>query len=378
MLRLVFILSALVPMTLSFSTPFKTSNSRRSINMVAVADEKKIASSIEAPDFYWQFRLDRLASKKSAELAFSAKNYPDVSGFKDLYDAYYLDLTLQGLLEGFDWEAEKKLTDNEWQLIYKNISGWTKETAKVNKLSTNNLPDNDFDLLKQFYPQLNFRDLETPFAVEEVGANFPYRSMKDLLSAATNGKLNVPGYSSSITSIEATDAKKKLEALKESSFKKLDAILQDTLAYAQSPYPDEEAKKHYQALRAKLADFPQTSAGWATFRANMEKEVDEMARLASKKEEHHGHHGEEEEGHLSPAQEFEAKYGRNLDEMQERMSKFKADPKGFLEASILEKYGKNGLDIWKKSEEFSNQLSVITEADKTAAETAFSNFLKSA
>ena len=346
--------------------------------MVASSEEKKAIQSIEAPDFYWQFRLERLSSKKSSELSFSPKNYPDVSGFKDLYDAYYLDLTLQGLLDGFDWEEEKKLTDSEWQTIYKSISQWTKESAKTNKLSTSNLPDNDFDLLKQFYPQLNFRDLETPFAVEEVGANFPYKSIKDLLSAASNGKLSVPGYSSSITTIEATDARSKLAALKETSFAKLDSILQDTLSYAQNPYPDEDAKKHYQALRAKLADFPQDNAGWTTFRANMEKEVDEMARLASKKEEHHGHHGEEEEGHLSPAQEFETKYGRNLDELQERFNRFKADPKGFLEASILEKYGKNGLDIWKKSEEFSSKLSVITEADKVAAEASFSNFLKNA
>jgi hypothetical protein len=250
------------------------------------------------------------------------------------------------------------------------------------------LPANDFDLLKQFYPNLNFRELESGFSVEEVGANFPYSSVKDLLSAASKKSLSVPGYSAaSVTSLEATDARQKLAVLKEASLKKIDSIFEDALAFAKNPFPDEEAKTHYQKLRGKLADFPQSGGEWATYRANLEKEVDEMARLASKKEEHHAHHGEEEgeegdhhahEKTLSPAQEFEAKYGRNLDELQERFSKFKSDPKGFLESSIIEKYGKNGLDVWKKSQEFSERLSVITEADKEAAEAEFTNFLKKA
>jgi hypothetical protein len=54
------------------------------------------------------------------------------------------------------------------------------------------------------------------------------------------------------------------------------------------------------------------------------------------------------------------------------------DPVGFLESSIVEKYGKSGLDVWKKSQEFSEKLALLSEADKTAAESAFSNFLKSA
>lgn len=251
----------------------------------------------------------------------------------------------------------------------------------MNKPDTSSLPKNDFDLLKQFYPNLNFRELESAFSVEEVGPNFPYRSLKDLYEAALAGTLSVPGYSSSITAIEATDAKTKLAALKESSFKKIDAIFEDALAFAKNPFPDEKAKAHYQALQTKLAGFPQGEAGWASFRANMEKEVDEMARLASKKEEHHGHHeeeGEHGEEHISPAQEFELKYGRNLDELQERFARYKADPKGFLESSIVEKYGKSGLDVWKKSQEFSEKLGVITPADKAAAEKAFSDFLKSA
>lgn len=337
----------------------------------------RVIASIEAPDFYWKFRLERLAAIKGGELAFKLDNYKSVSGYKDLYDCYYLDLTLSGKLEGFDWEAEKQVTESEWLTIYNSISKWSSETAKSSRPDTSNLPENDFDLLKQFYPQLNFRELETPFAVEEVGTNFPYKSMKDMLSAASNGKLSVPGYSSSV-SLEATDAKAALASLKTSTMTKLDALLQDTMNYAQNPFPDDTAKTHYQALRTKLADFPQSPAEWNAYRAKMEKEVDEMARLASKKVEHGHHHGDEDHHEPTPAEEFEAKYGKNLDEMQERMSKYKSDPVGFLESSIIEKYGKNGLDVWKKSQEFSQKLAVMSEADKTATEAAFSNFLKKA
>jgi hypothetical protein len=114
--------------------------------------------SIQAPDFYWQYRLERLGNRKGGELTFLASNYPDVAGtnFKHLYDAYYLDLTLQGKLEGFNWEEEKKITDAEWQTIYKSICKWTAEISKKNKPDVTNLPTNDFDLLKQFYPQVRY------------------------------------------------------------------------------------------------------------------------------------------------------------------------------------------------------------------------------
>lgn len=82
------------------------------------------------------------------------------------------------------------------------------------------------------------------------------------------------------------------------------------MKYANTPFPDEQARKHYQALRSKLADFPQNpagnvayswfwrersnawSTGWAAQRASLEKDVDEMARLAAKKEDEHHHHEE--------------------------------------------------------------------------------------
>jgi len=333
---------------------------------VAVKEIKQV----NAPDFYWEFRLNRLANKLGGALPFESTNYPDVSGYKDQYEAYYLDLTLQGKLEGFDWEAEKKINDSEWQGIYKSICKWSASVAK--KSDNSDLPAGDFDLLKQFYPSLNYRELELPFSAEEFGAGFPYKNMKEMLQAAIEGTLSVPGYDQ-VTSISGESTKTKLSALKDSTMSKLDAIKDDAMSYATSPFPDSDAKAHYKALSSKLADFPQGTDGWAKFRTEMDKEVDEMAKLASKKvDEHHGHSGP------SPAEEFEAKYGRSLEEMEERMSRYKSDPKGFLEQSIMDRHGQKGLDVWKKSEEFSNNMSTMSEADKAAAEKAFSDFLKSA
>jgi len=340
--------------------------------------EADVMKAQECPDFYWQYRLDRLVSKKGGDLPYNPSAYPDVKGAKALYDAYYLDLTLSGKLAGFDWMAEKDISDSEWLSIYRSICQWSQTTAKANKPSTSNLPANDFDLLKQFYPQLNFRDLETNFVADEVGSNFPYANMKEMLGAALAGKLSVPGYSAdSVKSLEATEVRATLKTLETNTMKKIDAIYEDALKFAGNPFPDEQAKKHYQALRTKLADFPQGAAGWAAYREKMEREVDEMAKLASKPEDPHHHHGDDDHG-PSPAEEFEKKYGKNLDEMQERMIKYKADPEKFLENSILEKYGKNGLDIWKKSQEFSSQMSVMSESDKANAEKKFADFLKQA
>lgn len=282
-------------------------------------------------------------------------------------------------MDGFDWVTEKEISDTEWISVYKQICSWSKSTVKSNKPDTSNLPASDFDLIKQFYPQLNFRDLETPFSAEEVGSSFPYKNMKEMLTAAMKGSLNVPGYTGkTFTSLEATEVKADLAKLKEKTMKKVDEIFADAMNYATNPYPDEQAKKHYKALKAKLADFPQSPQAWEQYRANVEKEVDEMARLASKPDDHHHHDGDGDDNHVSPAQEFQQKYGRNLDEMQERMNAFKADPEGFMEKSIIEKYGKAGLDVWKKSQEFSNNMSVMSEADKKAAEKAFSDFLNKA
>ena len=173
---------------------------------------------ISAPDFYWQFRLDRLVGKKGGDLTFDAGSYPEAKSAKDQYDAYYLDLTLNGKLANFDWMAEKEVSDSEWLSIYKSICKWTADTAKNNKPSTDNLPASDFDLLKQFYPTLDMRDLDTAFVPEEVGDNFPYKNMKEMLAAAMDGKLSVPGYSSSsVTSLEATEVRAELKALTDST-----------------------------------------------------------------------------------------------------------------------------------------------------------------
>lgn len=351
--------------------------------MVATEVQPKPLAIIESPDFYWKYRLDRLAIKKSGDLALVETNYPEAQTSKDLFEAYYLDLTLQGKMDGFDWVGDKEITDSEWIFIYKNICQWSATTVEANKPSADNLPKSDFDLLKQFYPQLNFRELESPFSIEEVGAEFPYSNMKEMLNAALSGDLNVPGYAKSTsTSLEATEVREQLSALKEATLKRVDAIYEETLIYANNCFPDDQAKTHYQALKKRLADFPQSAAGWSALRSNMEKEVDEMARLASKGSEEHGHHEEDGEGHEekgpSAAQEFEAKYGRNLDEMQERMNLYKSDPEGFLQASIFAKYGKEGVDVWRKSQEFSAQMSVMSDADKAATEASFANFLNSA
>lgn len=61
--------------------------------------------------------------------------------------------------------------------------------------------------------------------------------------------------------------------------------------------------------------------------------------------------------------------------MQERMAKYKADPQGFLENSILEKFCKSGLDVWKQSQEFSKNLEAMSDADKKKTEKEFSDFL---
>ena len=326
---------------------------------------------IAAPDFYWQYRLARLVEKKGAELAYDPANYPEMKSDKDLYDAYYLDLTLQGKMDGFDWRAEKEINDSEWKKIYKSICAWTQKTAKENKSDNSNLPSNDFDLLQQFYPQLNFRDLESPFVAEEVGENFPYANMKEMISAAASGKLSVPGYTNTgASSIEATEVRAKLATLREESMKRIDDIYADAMKFAKNPFPDAEARTHYKNLQEKLADFPQGQAGWKAFREDMEKDVDEMARLASRRADPH-------DGSASPTVEFQQKYGKNLDEMQERMAKYKADPQGFLEASIMEQFGKSGLDIWKKSQEFSSKMEAMSEADKEATEKEFSDFLGS-
>ena len=107
-----------------FAGPARVST--RQTGLSSTVEEEKTITSITAPDFYWQYRLGRLVEKKGSDLGFEASNYPDVSGDKDMYDAYYLDLTLQGKMDGFDWREEKNINDAEWQQIYKSMCAWSK------------------------------------------------------------------------------------------------------------------------------------------------------------------------------------------------------------------------------------------------------------
>lgn len=287
-----------------------------------------------------------------------------------------ISLGLQGKLKGFNWTEDKKISDGEWFSIYKSITEWTQDVSKKQKANSNNVPENDFDLLKQFYPELNYRDLETNFVPTEVGPNFPYNNLKELFGAAANGKLSISAPSGT-PNLEATETRKKLAALKETAIKRVDAAYAKVMKYAEQTLPDEEAKKHYQTMKKKLADNPQGASAWAAQRANLEKDIDEMARFAARRvDEHHHHEGEGE--HLSPAEEFEKKYGMNLDQLQETFNRFKADPNAFLETSIMSKFGRNGVDIWNKSQEFAAKYKALSPAERAAAETKYIEFLNQA
>lgn len=342
--------------------------------------QKNVLSQVRSPDFYWKFRLDRLERKVGGDLPFKQENYPNAKGYKEYFEAYYLDLTVSGKTKGFDWISDKHVSDEEWLTIYESIAEWSQKVAAENKISADSLPESDFDFLQQLYPSVSTADIEVPFTVEEVGPNFPYNNLKSMFEAASQGTLKVPGYSAdSVTSLDCSDAIKKLENLHAEMNTKLDAIYADCMAFATSPFPDDAAKKHYQQLKVKLAEFPQSPAEWKTYRENFDKEVDEMARLASKKEEHHAHHDDDHhEDRPSVAKEFEDKYGRNLEEMQERYLQFKADPVAFYEKSVEATYGKRGVDVWRRAQEVSEKIKVLSESEKKAVEDKFAEFLKQA
>ena len=209
-------------------------------------------------------------------------------------------------------------------------------------------------------------------------ANFKYPNLKSLYSAAVNDELEVPD--DSLNTIEATEVRAKLKVLKEKSFKRIDEVYETVLKYAKLPFIDETARKHYQGVRATLAAFPQTIEETKQLRANLEKEIDEMARLGSRKVDHHAHHAAEGEpdDHASPEQEFESKYGLNLSELRETFSQFKSNQQFFLDNSIFQNFGKTGLETWKKSQEFSAQYEKLSISERTAAEDEFREYLKSA
>jgi hypothetical protein len=104
----------LYPTSLALLSPFTSFVLLLGQLASAVTDAPTQIKEITCPDFYWEFRLDRLVSKKGGELEFAATSYPEANNAKDLYDAYYLDLTLNGKLANFDWMGEKEVSDSEW------------------------------------------------------------------------------------------------------------------------------------------------------------------------------------------------------------------------------------------------------------------------
>ena len=67
--------------------------------------------------------------------------------------------------------------------------------------------------------------------------------MKEMLAAAMDGKLAVPGYSAgSVTSLEASEVRAELKALTDSTMAKIDAVYADAMKQATNSFPDEQAK----------------------------------------------------------------------------------------------------------------------------------------
>ena len=346
-----------------------------------------IFTEVEAPDFYWKFRLNRLANKMESNLKFDAINYPHISGYKDLYDTYLLDLALQDKLTDLNREEENRVNEKEWLTIYNEICQWSKETAKNYHANKPALPANDLDVLKLYFPNFQAKELEDPFDVDIVGPDFPYKNMIEMFQAAGEGTFAAPGFTPDPTDVNLSgdEARAELAALKERTMTRLDAILAESIALAKNPYPDEAARVHYQNLRKKLQNFPQTRSERETYHNNMIAEVDEMARMASKKAppvEHDEHHGHAEGAHTaavpSPAMEFEAKYGWNLDQLQQSFTKFKSDPVGYSESVIAEKLGSKGLSAWKQSQKFSEQIAMMNTDEKAAAEETMKNIINGA
>jgi hypothetical protein len=327
--------------------------------------------TVEAPDFYWKFRLERLVDKKGKELSFNEASYPEVKGYKDLYDSYYLDLTLQNKLVDFDREAEQKITESDWLSIYKSICQWSSKMARKTKVDPSALPENDIDLVKMFFPNLDTRDLDADLDQDAFGDAFPYKNMKELFHAASTGTLKIQpdaGYLDKVSSspaegksplvLDMSEGRRQLEELKNESLAALEIARDEALALARNPFPDDLARQHYREMKMKLDALPSTPAQWEAYEADMLSRIDEMAKFASRRVEeegeHHEHHDDHADGQhakpvrLTPAEEFQNKYGRNLDEVMDNLSKYKADPDGFLEASILSSYGKKGVETWRK------------------------------
>lgn len=344
--------------------------------MATAVETKKETKFTKAPDFYWQFRLDRLIKKKGGEYAFDAKNYR-AQGPMALYRAYYLDLTLNGKIDkSFDKAAENTLNDDEWVVFYETIAAWTKEQADKSLFDASTLPASDFDLIAQIYPEVNMKAIYAPLDESDYGKNFPYKNIKEMLDAASNDKFKVD----KAVFNDMSEAMVEFNKLKEKSFQSLESVYADATAFAKNPFPDDQSRAHYKAIREKLAALPQTPQQWETYNSNMLQQIDEMARLASKEVEphHHGHDDEHHHEELSPAQEFQKKYGRDLTTMAERASKYMSDPAGFVKSAVSAKFGAAGVEAWEKNEELAAKFSVMSASDKAKMQSQYSDFLKQA
>jgi len=345
---------------------------RSSVSMAAT--ETAVLKRIDSPDFYWKCRIEKLAKKTGGSYAFNADNYPDCAYGKEQFKAYYLDLALSGKLENYNVEEDTDVSDEEWQTIYNDAVAWSKKTVRENKPSAASLPTSEFDLLRQFYPSVDLREMETPFVEEEVGKDFPYRTMKDMLDAASTGKFSIPGYAPPANlELEVTGSLAKLDQIEAEAIARLDKLQDEVMSVVLNPMPDETSKAHYRQMRELLK-------ATQTDRAVVEKEVEEMARLMNKKDDHHHHH--EEEGHheekMSPAQEFEMKFGQNYAEFEERYALYKSNPSNFMEKLLEKKHGKTGVEVWKKSLELDQKLTVMSEAEQKALRAEYEAFLAKA
>jgi hypothetical protein len=362
--------------------------------MSSVTSTQDSLKEVEVPDFYWKFQLDRLAAKLGKEIPFKAENYNNAKGYKDLYQAYYFDLTISGNTKGYNPFVEREISESDWDTIFTQSADYIEELSSKNRGNLKALPENDFDFLQQFYT-INLNELESSFGKDEFGEQeFPYKNMKELYNAAMKGTLSIPGvtkpeFSSSkpeTLTLDASDIIQSLDTLEGQALKDLDAAHERVLTFAKNPIPDDHAKQHYQKIRETLAKFPQSAAEMTKYRENFEKEVEEMARFAAREDEHHDAHHEEEgeeEGadhhhtpKMSVTEEFFQKYGYRLEELQDRYNQFKADPVNYLEKSIAAKFGTKGLEIWKKSQEFSTEYDVLSDAEKQSVEKSFQQFLK--
>lgn len=346
-----------------------------------VVQEKVVTSlnDVPGPDFYWKYRLDRLVSKKGSELQFQEANYPEVTGFKDLYYSYYLDLSFQNKLVSFDVEAEQQVTDEEWLKIFKSICQWSSKAASKNKFDPATLPSNDFELVKMLYPNANMRELEEPLKEEEYGVDFPYKNLKDMYSAARKGTLSIPGYSTNSPEnyiLDVSEARQALAELKERTLAELDATLEECKALVLNPFPDETARIHYQKLRERLAALPQSDEEWVVHRARKLALVEEMATVVSRRvpEEQLLAHEHHEEEHASssppiptPAEDLQTKYGKNIEVLAQDFAKFKNNPTGYLETFLTERVGKTVSDVWKRTIDLQKAETKHSELDMVQA-----------